>query len=51
VCRPDGRGAPERRGDYATADPEGMGGGVLVGVFDYDDATLIVTTVTVMEAP
>lgn len=38
-------------GDYTPADPEGMGGGVLVGVFDIDDVTLIVTTVTVMEAP
>ncbi|MFU8891228.1 MAG: hypothetical protein ACNA76_06165 [Anaerosomatales bacterium] len=38
-------------GDYTPADPEGVGGGVLVGVFENDDATLIVTTVTVMEAP
>jgi hypothetical protein len=38
-------------GDYTPADPEGVGGGVLVGVFANDDATLIVTTVTVMGAP
>ncbi|MDF1543423.1 MAG: hypothetical protein P1P71_09960 [Anaerosomatales bacterium] len=38
-------------GDYTPVDPEGVGGGVLVGVFENDDATLIVTTVTVMEAP
>jgi len=38
-------------GDYPPADPEGVGGGVLVGVFDNDDATLIVTTVAVMETP
>jgi len=38
-------------GDYPPADPEGVGGGVLVGVFDNDDATLIVTTVNVMTTP
>jgi hypothetical protein len=38
-------------GDYTPADPEGVGGGVLVGVFDNDNATLIVTTVAVMETP
>jgi hypothetical protein len=38
-------------GDYTPADPEGVGGGVLVGVFENDDATLIVTTVAVMETP
>jgi hypothetical protein len=38
-------------GDYTPADPEGVGGGVLVGVFANDDATLIVTTVTVMGTP
>lgn len=38
-------------GDYPPADPEGVGGGVLVGVFDNDNATLIVTTVNVMTTP
>ena len=38
-------------GDYPPADPEGVGGGVLVGVFDNDDATLIVTTVNVVTTP
>lgn len=36
---------------YTDADPEGVGGGVLVGVFANDDATLIVTTVAIMESP
>jgi len=36
-------------GDYAPASPEGMGGGVLVGVDAGGEKTLIVTTVTVVE--
>lgn len=38
-------------GDYTPASPDGMGGGVLVGVFVNDDATLIVTTVSTITAP
>ncbi len=34
-------------GNYAPASPDGMGGGVLVGVFE-GDTTSIVSTVTVM---
>ena len=38
-------------GDYTPASPDGLGGGVLVGVQADDDTTLIVTTVTVMGTP
>jgi hypothetical protein len=38
-------------GDYTPADPDGVGGGVLVGVQAYESTTLIVTTVTVMGSP
>jgi hypothetical protein len=38
-------------GGYTPADPDGVGGGVLVGVQAYESTTLIVTTVTVMGSP